>query len=103
MPALHTCISSYYLGRKQAGFPAGVQLLEQLFRTGGCYILYLICASQGRNITPAIAVGGNLMKVTTLMDIYNCLKGQGGEEIFLPENIMEGAGRCIHRMVELGG
>lgn len=25
------------------------------------------------------------MKVTTLMDIYNCLKGQGGEEIFLPE------------------
>ena len=32
-----------------------------------------------------------------------CLKGQGGEEIFLPENIMEGAGRCIHRMVELGG
>ena len=43
------------------------------------------------------------MKVTTLMDIYNCLKGQGGEEIFLPENIMEGTGRCIHRMVELGG
>ena len=43
------------------------------------------------------------MKVTTLMDIYNCLKGQGGEEIFLPKNIMEGAGRCIHRMVELGG
>ena len=43
------------------------------------------------------------MKVTTLMDIYNCLKGQGGEEIFRPENIMEGAGRCIHRMVELGG
>ena len=38
-----------------------------------------------------------------VMDIYNCLKGQGGEEIFLPENIMEGAGRCIHRMVELGG
>ncbi|URW86070.1 oligosaccharide flippase family protein [Blautia wexlerae] len=61
LSTLHTCISSYYLGRKQAGFPAGVQLLEQLFRTGGCYILYLICASQGRNITPAIAVGGNLI------------------------------------------
>ena len=43
------------------------------------------------------------MKVTTLMDIYNCLKGRGGEEIFLPQNVMEGAGRCIHRMVELGG
>ena len=43
------------------------------------------------------------MKVTTLMDIYNCLKGEGGEEIFLPQNVMDGAGRCIHRMVELGG
>mgnify|MGYP000040226059 CR=1 FL=1 len=31
LSTLHTCISSYYLGRKQAGFPAGVQLLEQLF------------------------------------------------------------------------
>ena len=37
------------------------------------------------------------------MDIYNCLKGCGGEEIELPADIMEGAGRCIHRMVELGG
>lgn len=43
------------------------------------------------------------MKITTLMDIYNCLKGCGGEEIALPADIMEGAGRCIHRMVELGG
>ena len=43
------------------------------------------------------------MKITTLMDIYNCLKGTGGEVIELPENVMEGAGRCIHRMVELGG
>lgn len=43
------------------------------------------------------------MKVTTLMDVYNCLKGRGGEEITLPAHIMEGAGKCIHRMVELGG
>ena len=43
------------------------------------------------------------MKITTLMDIYNCLKGCGGEEITLPEHVMEGAGRCIYRMVELGG
>ena len=42
------------------------------------------------------------MKITTLMDIYNCLKGTGGEVIELPENVMEVAGRCIHRMVELG-
>lgn len=43
------------------------------------------------------------MKVTTLMDIYHCLKGKGGEEIVLPQNIMDGAGKCIHWMVELGG
>lgn len=42
------------------------------------------------------------MKLTTLMDVYNCLKGTGGELIELPEQIMEGAGRCIQRMVELG-
>nr|WP_294693633.1 polysaccharide biosynthesis protein [uncultured Blautia sp.] len=64
LSTLHTCVNSYYFGRKQAGFPAGVQLLEQLFRTGGCYLLYLICVSQGQNITPAIAVGGNLIGET---------------------------------------
>ena len=43
------------------------------------------------------------MKLTTLPDIYHCLLGNGGEEIVLPDEIMEGAGRCIRRMVELGG
>lgn len=43
------------------------------------------------------------MKITTLMDVYNCLKGRGGEEIQLTDYVMEGAGRCIRRMVELGG
>lgn len=43
------------------------------------------------------------MKVTTLMDVCSCLKGTGGEIMELPEDVMEGAGRCIRRMVELGG
>ena len=43
------------------------------------------------------------MMITTLMDVYNCLKGMGGEVIELPQDIVDGAGRCIHRMVELGG
>ena len=43
------------------------------------------------------------MKLTMLPDIYRCLQGVGGEEIVLPENVMQGAGRCIRRMVELGG
>lgn len=28
---------------------------------GGCYLLYLILVSQGRAVTPVIAVGGNLI------------------------------------------
>ena len=43
------------------------------------------------------------MKLTTLPDIYRCLLGTGGEQITLPADIMAGAGRCIRRMVELGG
>lgn len=43
------------------------------------------------------------MKVTTLMDVYNTLRGVGGEEIVLDQNVMEGASRCINRMIELGG
>ena len=43
------------------------------------------------------------MKVTTLMDVYHCLKGSGGEEIQLYDSVLKGAGRCIRRMVELGG
>ena len=61
LSTFHTCVNSYYFGRKYAGFPAAVQLLEQFFRIGGCYMLYLICISQKRSITPAIAVGGNLI------------------------------------------
>lgn len=43
------------------------------------------------------------MKVTTLADVYNILLGVGGEKIELPADVMEGAGRCINRMIELGG
>lgn len=43
------------------------------------------------------------MKVTTLMDVYNVLRGAGGEKITLPDEVIEGARRCINRMIELGG
>lgn len=42
------------------------------------------------------------MKATTLMDIYHILKGNGGEEIQLSKEVMEGASRCINRMIEMG-
>ena len=42
------------------------------------------------------------MKLTTLVDILNVLKGKGGEEIVLSDEVMEGASRCINRMIALG-
>ena len=42
------------------------------------------------------------MKLTTMVDILNVLKGTGGEEIVLSDEVMEGASRCINRMIALG-
>lgn len=43
------------------------------------------------------------MKLTTLMDVYNCIRGLGGEEIILSEEVREKAKRCIDTMLTLGG
>lgn len=42
------------------------------------------------------------MKLTTLMDVYHCVQGSGGEEITLPDDIMKQARRCIDTMLTLG-
>ena len=42
------------------------------------------------------------MKLTTLQDVYNALKGEGGREITLEQDILEGARSSIERMLELG-
>ena len=42
------------------------------------------------------------MKLTTLMDLYNAIIGEGGEEITLSPELIKEAGRCIHEMVRLG-
>lgn len=41
------------------------------------------------------------MKLTTLADVYNCVRGAHGEEITLDENIRLGAKRCIDEMLRL--
>lgn len=43
------------------------------------------------------------MKATTLYDVYNCLKGEGGEEIVMDEALRLAAVKCINKMIELGG
>ena len=45
----------------------------------------------------------NNMKITTLTDVYNCLKGQAGEEIIMDEKLIKDAVKCIEKMIEYGG
>ena len=42
------------------------------------------------------------MKLTTLGDVYQCVKGTGGEETKLDEEVRIKAKRCIDTMLELG-
>ena len=42
------------------------------------------------------------MKATTLVDVYNCLAGKGGEEITLDYNTIKDAKKCIDEMIRLG-
>ncbi len=42
------------------------------------------------------------MKLTTLADVYNCVRGEGGEEIILPDDVMKKARKCIDTMLQLG-
>ncbi len=43
------------------------------------------------------------MRLTTLVDLLNCLKGTFGEEIVLPEELQKKARVCIDEMIALGG
>lgn len=40
------------------------------------------------------------MRLTTLVDVYNCVKGTGGEEITLSPDIMKKARICIDKMLD---
>lgn len=42
------------------------------------------------------------MKLTTLADVYACVKGAGGEEIRLSHHEIAGARKCIDEMLRLG-
>ena len=42
------------------------------------------------------------MRITSLMDIYHCIQGTGGEEIQLADEVMEQASKCIEKMIALG-
>ena len=60
LASLHSCISSYYFGRKSAGYPASTQLIEQTVRVLSSYILVKIFLSRGIAVTARIAALGAL-------------------------------------------
>lgn len=41
------------------------------------------------------------MKLTTLMDVYNCVKNDSGEEIILDDDTIRDAKKCIDEMIRL--
>ena len=43
------------------------------------------------------------MRLTTLGDVYMAVKGIGGEEIILSDEVRTGAKKCIDAMLTLGG
>ncbi len=43
------------------------------------------------------------MRLTTICDVYNCVKGTGGTEIVLNDSVMSGAKKCIDNMLAYGG
>lgn len=42
------------------------------------------------------------MQATTLMDVYRCLKGSGGEEIKMSDDLIAASRKCIDEMLRLG-
>lgn len=42
------------------------------------------------------------MRATSLIDVYNCVKGDGGEEIVMDKQLISDAKKCIDEMIRLG-
>ena len=57
---IHACINGYYYGRKKAVIPAISQILEQVIRVAGVWLVADIQMQRGQLVTPQIAVWGIL-------------------------------------------
>lgn len=60
MGTFHSCVSGYYIARKNLSIPAAAQLLEQCARVAASYLLYLIWTEEGTPVTPVLAAAGML-------------------------------------------
>ena len=55
---IHACINGYYYGKKKTVIPSVSQLLEQIVRVGGVYLIAQICLEQHHAVTATAAVWG---------------------------------------------
>ena len=56
--AVHSCFNGYYYGKKQSSVPSVCQIIEQLARVGGTFLIYQILKEQGLPLEPLHAVWG---------------------------------------------
>jgi stage V sporulation protein B len=56
--AIHSSINGYYYGLQKTVIPAVSQLLEQIARVGGVWVIYQITLEQGRPVSINMAVWG---------------------------------------------
>ncbi len=68
LSAVHICVSGYYFGQQKTLVPSVAELLEQLARVGGVWLLCQIAVSEGRPVTVSVAVSGLLIG-----EIASCL------------------------------
>lgn len=55
---IHSCFNGYYYGKKNSVIPSVCQIMEQVFRVGGTYVMYLVLNQQGLPLLPIHAVWG---------------------------------------------
>ena len=59
--ALHACVNSYCMADKKPGFPAAMQLVEQLVRIGSSWLIFQILLSGNQPVTASVAAAGGLV------------------------------------------
>lgn len=56
--SIHACFNGYYYGKKESLVPSACQIIEQLARVFGTYLIYMVLSEQGRSLEPIHAVWG---------------------------------------------
>jgi stage V sporulation protein B len=57
---IHSCLSGYFIGRKNVSLSAASQLIEQLLRIGSVFFFYVIFKKNGRTPDAAVMALGQL-------------------------------------------